>query len=147
MIRIVPLNDRWTEEIATLAERCDVYVPGGEDCGCIAIAGKTLFGFVVWQTVLDEANLLAIAVGRERRRQGIGGSLLDSAIAAWRAAAIEKVFLEVRAANLAAQALYRGRGFTLYRRRMNYYHCSLGSEDALLMRKEINGDGRDVYPG
>ena len=146
-MRIVPLDGRRATEIATLAKRCGVYVPGDEDCGRIATAGKTLLGFVVWQTVLDEATLLAIAVGRERRRQGIGGSLLDSAIAVWRAAAIEKVFLEVRAANLAAQALYRGRGFILYRRRMNYYHCGLGREDALLMRKEIDGDGRDVYPG
>lgn len=136
MILVAPFDGARATAIATLAAVCGVYVPGAGDCGLIATERDALAGFVVWRHVLDEATLLGLAVTRERRRRGIGGCLLDSALAAWQATGIEAVFLEVRASNLAAQALYRSRRFRLYRRRVNYYHCHDGArEDALLMRK------------
>jgi ribosomal-protein-alanine N-acetyltransferase len=48
------------------------------------------------------------------------------------------VFLEVAASNTAAQALYRGFGFTEAGRRTGYYRRGDGVEDALVMRQDLS---------
>ena len=77
-------------------------------------------GFIVWQQLFDEAELHLIAT--------IATALLAQM---FQAAGLRRVFLEVRAGNLAAQALYRRYGFADLARRRAYY----GDEDALVMEK------------
>jgi ribosomal-protein-alanine N-acetyltransferase len=89
-------------------------------------------GYVVMWLVADEAELANLAVAPDRRRQGIGQVLLDSAMAEALARGATSLYLEVRESNVAARALYGGRGFRAVGRRPAYYRNPL--EDALLLR-------------
>ena len=71
----------------------------------------------------------------ECRRRGVASALLEY----WFAHLPEdtqRLLLEVRAGNTAAQALYAAHGFTDAGRRKNYYRTADGkTEDAVLMEK------------
>jgi ribosomal-protein-alanine N-acetyltransferase len=87
-------------------------------------------GMILVRVAADEAEILTLAVAPEARRAGIGRALLDAACTAARAGGAARLFLEVAASNLAAQALYRGRGFAQIGRRHRYY---ADGTDALMM--------------
>jgi [ribosomal protein S18]-alanine N-acetyltransferase len=89
-------------------------------------------GYVVIWVVADEAELANLAVAPGRRREGIGRCLLDWAMAEARAGGATSLYLEVRESNVAARALYGGRGFLAVGRRPSYYRNP--PEDALLLR-------------
>ncbi len=89
-------------------------------------------GYVVALTVLDESEILNIAVDPARRGCGLGGRLLDAAIAEVLSRGAVAAFLEVRESNAAARQLYRSRGFEDLSRRRGYYRTPV--EDALVLR-------------
>lgn len=91
-------------------------------------------GFILGRCILDEAELLTLAVAPEARRQGLARSLLHSFDAAMRDAGAVTAFLEVAADNIAAQALYAGAGWQNAGRRRDYYG---GGVDAQVMRKAL----------
>ena len=94
--------------------------------------GAELVGYALFSRVLDEAELLRIAVAPEARRQGLGALLLQHAEQALLAAGTVQLYLEVRASNTPAQALYQAQGWQLSGRRAGYYPAETGREDALL---------------
>lgn len=98
-------------------------------------ADGELLGYALTRTVLDEAELLNIAVAPAARRRGIGVALLRAAMETCRAAGAEWMLLEVREANVAARALYERHGFTPVGRRAGYYHSP--REDAIVMRAPL----------
>ena len=83
---------------------------------------------------LDEFTVARIASLPSFRRRGIARALLGRAIATARASGVTVVFLEVRAGNVPAIALYESVGFIATRRRKGYY---ADGEDALDMRWEL----------
>lgn len=83
-------------------------------------------GFAITRTVIDECELMLIAVRRDRRGQGIGTALLTQVIAAARRAGAGSMFLEMRSDN-PARALYEGAGFRTVGRRRDYYRGSDGT--------------------
>lgn len=89
-------------------------------------------GYVVMWLVADEAELANLAVAPDRRRLGIGRYLLDSAMTEALAGGAKSLYLEVRESNVAARAMYGGRGFLAVGRRPAYYRNPM--EDALLLR-------------
>jgi ribosomal-protein-alanine N-acetyltransferase len=91
-------------------------------------------GYLVGWHIADEAELARIGVKPEMRGQGLSRNLLDEAIRDWRAAGVERVFLEVRASNHPALRLYASRGFETISKRVRYYE---DGEDALVLRLEI----------
>ena len=93
--------------------------------------GMQSYGYAAVRVGEDEAELMRICVLPSQRRKGYGAMLLDEVL---REAAGRPLFLEVRAGNEAAIALYRSRGFKDIGIRKNYY--SAPSEDALVMKKE-----------
>jgi ribosomal-protein-alanine N-acetyltransferase len=96
-----------------------------------------IVAFSVLQTVLDEATLLDIAVLPECRRRGFARRLLQHAFAALRERGCRRCFLEVRASNAAAIALYRHMGFVFDGVRRNYYPAASGArEDAHLFHAD-----------
>lgn len=102
----------------------------------LAEADGTIGGFAVWQTLCGESELHLIATAPARRRAGLASQLMAAWFQTASAQHAERLFLEVRAANLAAQALYRKHGFTECGRRKAYYPLPDGSrEDAVLMEK------------
>lgn len=95
----------------------------------------SLVGYIVIRTVEDEAEVLNLAVAPDARRRGMAGRLLGQAIEALRLDGVHSVYLEVRRSNSAAQALYRGRGFSLVGVRQGYYRKP--EEDALVLRRQL----------
>ena len=96
-------------------------------------------GFVVLGVHAGESEILNIAISVESRGRGLGGRLLDAALARADAMGASACFLDVRESNLPAIALYRSRGFECIARRKRYYRAANGHEDALVMRRESGG--------
>ena len=100
----------------------------------VALAGDQVAGYVGSQTVLDEADMMNLAVAPRHRRQGIARQLVEALGDALRAQGVQSLTLEVRASNEAAIQLYRSLCFTQVGRRPRYY--TKPTEDALILRKE-----------
>ena len=81
-----------------------------------------------------QADIQTIAVVPGARRQGLGRVLMLQMIAQAREREAEELFLEVRADNPGAQALYSALGFEQIAQRPNYYGAGI---DALIMRLTI----------
>lgn len=78
-------------------------------------------GFILLRVVLDEAEVLSLAVAPCAQGQGVGAVLLAQALAQATARGVARVFLEVAADNAAARALYARAGFRQTGRRKGYY--------------------------
>jgi [ribosomal protein S18]-alanine N-acetyltransferase len=90
-----------------------------------------IVGMIVTWIILDEAHVATIAVHPDFRHLGIGRQLLAHALLDTAQEGAVQAFLEVRASNLAAQALYRQFGFEVNGLRPRYYLDN--NENALLM--------------
>jgi [ribosomal protein S18]-alanine N-acetyltransferase len=90
-----------------------------------------IVGYIVARETAGELHINNFAVRREFRRRGIGNILLERVLEEARRRNANAAFLEVRSANLAAQALYEKSGFRAIARRANYY--SEPPEDAVVM--------------
>lgn len=101
--------------------RC--YVAEGED-------GQILAMIVSW-IILDELHIATIAVHPDFRRKGIGARILTEALKEGQRVGVKSAFLEVRAGNEGAQAMYRRFGFEVTGKRPHYYRDN--GEDAILM--------------
>ena len=87
-------------------------------------------GFSLVRAIMDEAELLLIAVEPAARRAGVGAALLRGAIAESRGRGVKRLHLEVRAGNPAI-ALYTAHGFGRAGVRRNYYRgCDGAQHDA-----------------
>lgn len=89
--------------------------------------------FAVTQVVLDEATLFNIAVDPAYQRKGLGRQLLEHLISELEKRDVFTLWLEVRASNIAAIALYESLGFNEATIRRNYYPTKEGREDAIIM--------------
>jgi len=99
--------------------------------------GGELIGFSVVMSVIDEAHLLNIGVGKRFQGQGYGARLLRNAMECARLGGAAKLFLEVRPSNDRAVDLYRHFGFRQIGLRKGYYPAVIGREDALVFDKEL----------
>lgn len=98
-------------------------------------ASGQVCGFVCGRSWVGEAELLKIAVGREYRRRGIAAQLVAHVLHCLAEQGVGRCFLELRAANLPALALYERFGFHRAGLRKGYYVSP--SEDAILMEKIV----------
>lgn len=113
-------------------------------CTVLEQYGKVV-GFCILQSVLDEANLLLIAIHPEYQGQGLGYKLLESSIKMLANNPIQ-IFLEVRESNSHAIALYEKMGFHQIDMRKNYYPCpKQGREHAIIMVKSNAESFADLF--
>jgi ribosomal-protein-alanine N-acetyltransferase len=98
-------------------------------------AGRELIGYVIGLFLGGESEVADLAVEPSARGRGVGKLLLDQLLSESQSEGAQKVFLEVRASNMAAQALYGSRGFEVVGRRKGYYRNPV--EDALLLRRDF----------
>ena len=82
-------------------------------------------GFALSRAIMDEAELLLIAVDPVHARTGIGATLLRATITECRSRGVKRLHLEVRANN-AAVALYAAHGFRRAGVRRSYYRNRAG---------------------
>ena len=94
-------------------------------------------GYAGYWLIVDEAHIGTLAVHPDWRRRGLGEKLLTALLRQAGDLGAITALLEVRAGNLAAQALYRKHGFEEVGRRKRYYHDN--GEDALLLTAKIQG--------
>lgn len=91
-------------------------------------------GYICPTLVLDEGQILNVAVHPSFRGKGIGKLLVRSALEEFEKKGASVVLLEVRPSNTAALSLYRLLGFVATGRRSRYYE---NGEDAILMSFEM----------
>ena len=89
-----------------------------------------LAGFICTWLVAGEVQIQNVATAPTFRRQGVAARLLALALERCRASGFEAAWLEVRASNAGAIALYERFGFREAARRAGYYP---DGEDALVM--------------
>jgi ribosomal-protein-alanine N-acetyltransferase len=97
----------------------------------VAELNGSLAGIVIGRVAADEFEILNLAVGKSRRRRGVGTRLVTAALDFARIAGAKQGFLEVRASNEIAMAFYARIGFRFCGRRRNYYRNP--AEDAVLL--------------
>ena len=97
----------------------------------VAEKGKAIMGYAGLWHVLDEGEVINIAVASEERRRGVGQALLEKLLEEAKVYSLSILHLEVRQSNQAAIALYEKFGFKSIAIRKGYYHKPI--EDAVIM--------------
>lgn len=96
---------------------------------------ERILGYCSMMTVLDEGDILNVAVRSDRQKEGIGLFLVDSMLRMAEMEGIRLVHLEVRQGNGTARRLYQRLGFKEDGLRRDYYENPV--ENAVLMTKEM----------
>ena len=122
-------NDPWSRRsfVDLVGERQVVFL--------VAVDGQAIVGYTIVLLTPPESELANLAVSRLMQHQGLGRRLLSEAVGAARERGCREMFLEVRASNAAAIALYSAEGFTAVGRRVRYYARPI--EDAIVMRAAL----------
>jgi ribosomal-protein-alanine N-acetyltransferase len=125
-------DDPWSA--ASLAE----LFAGPGVYGFLAADGARPAGMIVCRTVLEDAEVLTVAVDPTLRGKGVGRALLEAAIGVARQAGATAMFLEVAIDNAPALSLYQRAGFVRAGLRKGYYdRGAAGSADAAAMRLDL----------
>ena len=141
---IIPMNKDHVPQVAALEKQC-FCDPWSEDSiaseldnplslWLVAEQDGAVCGYVGSQTVLDETDMMNIAVRPDCRRQGIAAVLIVELVARLKERGSHILRLEVRQSNAPAIALYNSMGFTQLGIRRNYYRNP--KENALILGKE-----------
>lgn len=93
---------------------------------------EDIIGYCIFMIAADEGEILRIAIDKKMRRSGMGKKLLSSVIREMAESGCTEVFLEVRAGNNGAIALYKSMGFEETGIRKGYYRDN--GEDAKLFK-------------
>lgn len=135
------------EAVADLTHRADPFGwtlrnfsdahASGNTLTVLTVDGVTS-GIAAVMHVLDESELLEIAVQPAMQGRGYGKALLAQAIALARRNGAVRMFLEVRESNARARKMYTSFGFEETGRRKNYYPTENGREDAILMMAQFS---------
>ena len=135
------------EAVADLTHRADPFGwtlrnfsdahASGNTLTVLTVDGVTA-GIAAVMHVLDESELLEIAVQPAMQGRGYGKALLAQAIALARRNGAVRMFLEVRESNARARKMYTSFGFEETGRRKNYYPTENGREDAILMTAQLS---------
>lgn len=86
-----------------------------------------VLGYFVARRVVDEVQLLDIAVAPEAARRGLGRRLLGRLVEEGRALGCSKIALEVSERNAAARRLYEAAGCRIVGRRPKFYADGSGA--------------------
>jgi [ribosomal protein S18]-alanine N-acetyltransferase len=103
-----------------------------------ATLGGSLIGFILSRVVVDEAEILSVAVSTVRRGKGLARRLLDLHMRRLAGIGARAIFLEVGEDNVAARRLYERAGFREVGRRDAYYPGTAGKPTrALVLRRDL----------
>ncbi len=125
-------DDAWSEQAmrSELTSGHTYYLVATE-AGDTTLAG---YGGLSAPRGSGQGDIQTLAVAASARRRGLGRLLLLSLLGEARQRGADEVFLEVRADNPAAQALYESVGFERISVRRRYYR---GGIDAVIMRLQV----------
>ena len=142
---IVHMNESHVAQVAALEKIC-FSDPWSENsvaselknplsCWLVAEEDGEVAGYVGSQTVMDESDMMNVAVHPDYRRKGVAEKLVMELVEALKKRDSRCLTLEVRTSNEPARALYEKLGFVQVGLRKNYYRNP--REDALILRKEF----------
>jgi ribosomal-protein-alanine N-acetyltransferase len=133
VIESLSFAEPWTEEMflhelnsKQIAESLVARVDEG--------AGERIVGFLCAWIVSGELHINNLAVHPGYRGRGVASQLLEAVLGRAHAKDVTVGYLEVRASNEAAAALYTSYGFQPIGRRRNYYDHP--REDAIVMCRQ-----------
>lgn len=141
---ILPMNETHVSQVAEMEKLC-FRDPWSEKSVASELTNKlslwlvaeesgAVVGYVGSQTVLNETDMMNVAVHPDHRRRGIARSLVAALVEALKEKGSRCLTLEVRESNESAIALYQGLDFQQIGLRKNYYRNP--RENALILRKE-----------
>ncbi len=144
-IQIVPMQQIHVPQVAELECQCfsDPWpeeILAGElknplSLWLVALQGQKVVGYIGSQSVMDEADMMNLAVHPDFRRLGIAAHLARTLMVQLLQGGVKTLCLEVRVSNASAIALYQKLGFTEVGRRPRYYFHP--TEDALIFKKKL----------
>ncbi|MFI9559956.1 ribosomal protein S18-alanine N-acetyltransferase [Nonomuraea endophytica] len=125
--------DAWSEgmmrgELADQPRTRHYVVAMRDDDEIVGYAGLAAAG--------DQADVQTIAVLQDHQSRGIGGAMLTELLGEARRRGAREIFLEVRADNPRAKAVYERFGFEEIGLRRRYYD---DGTDAVMMRRKLDG--------
>ena len=139
-MKIQKLTPDYVSAVAAIEKRCfsnpwsETAVNAELENHCseiyIALVDGTAAGYANIYTVLDEMDIVRVAVLPEYRRQGIAAEILKTVLAEKQGT----FYLDVRESNHPAISLYKSLGFVDTGVRKNYY--TNPTENAILMMRE-----------
>ena len=100
-----------------------------------AFEGDRLIGFGYILCIVDDAELLRLAVREDCRRQGVARKLMEKLKETARERGLTRMSLEVRESNAPAKALYESLGFEQVGTINNYYRQP--KENACLLSAQL----------
>ncbi len=145
-LRVTPLDFKDLEQVVaveqTLADpwsrqglATELAQPVGWRLAVRPADSEAVLAYVFGRTVLDEAEILRLAVVVAARRQGVAGLLLRHLLDFMGRQGVRVCHLEVRGGNPGALRLYAKMGFAVTGRRPGYYAAP--PDDGVLMTKEL----------
>jgi ribosomal-protein-alanine N-acetyltransferase len=107
-----------------------------------------LLGYYVAMPGVDEMHLLNITVASDHQGRGHGRAMLDALEERCRERRLPMLWLEVRAGNHRARAIYRRRGYAEVGLRRGYYPAPQGlREDAIVMSMAVASGAQGAGDG
>ncbi len=122
----------WTEEefIRCLRQR---------DCiGMVAELNEQVVGFMIYELHRTRIHILSFAVHSEHRRCSVGSAMIEKLVSKLAYQRRNRIVLEVRETNLAAQLFFRELGFLATGVLRSFYEDS--TEDAFMMQFRVASD-------
>ena len=101
----------------------------------VALEDGRVLGYVGMMCVLDEGQIINLAVHPDARRRGVGRTLMEAAQTYAKERGIVFLSLEVRESNIAARSLYSSLGWEEQGIRKGFYSHPV--ENACVMTKSI----------
>lgn len=102
----------------------------------VALLDDEIVAYAGLAVAADQADVQTIAVLEKHQGTGIGSAMLTELLAEAGRRGAREIFLEVRADNPRAQAVYRHFGFEEIGTRRRYYD---DGTDAIMMRRKLDG--------
>ena len=146
---LIPLQPEWLDRVVAVeaAAYTHPWTPGNfRDAlasgyqAQMLVRGDRLLGYYVAMQVLDEVHLLNITVAPDAQGQGCARLLLETLDHWSRLQSAKWLWLEVRASNTRARAIYERHGYRQVGERKRYYPVHHGErETAIIMSMPLYG--------
>lgn len=114
--------------------------------GWLSLDQNGVTGFLLIRTIIDQSEIMSLAVLPRFRRQGIAQNLVKTYLDHLNENNIHESFLEVDVNNEAAISLYSGLGFKKIGLRPDYYDHPDGSKTSALLMKWSQADVNRQQP-
>ncbi|RMF44408.1 MAG: ribosomal-protein-alanine N-acetyltransferase [Planctomycetota bacterium] len=110
--------------------------------GMVAEIDDRVVGFMVYELHKNRLHLLNFAVAPDMRRRGVGQAMVEKLVSKLSMDRRNRILLEVRETNLAAQLFFRSAGFRAISVLRDFYEDT--TEDAYLMQYRYRPQEQEV---